>query len=132
MSIRLLVFRLTVSSSYAENVEYEAEGDDFDTVQWWLADDEAWRVRTYAVDQDIHVHQVPQALAEDVARQNTEKHYADVLGEMHVFDLAGVDDAAGIARLVTQLGGNFEPARNGRFGFWNPTGATYRSQTQPE
>ncbi|TJZ73525.1 hypothetical protein [Chitiniphilus eburneus] len=132
MAVRLLVFKLAVSSSYAENIEYEAEGDDFDTVQWWLGADEAWRVRTYAVDHDIHVHHVAQPLAETLARQNTEKHYGDVLGETLAFDLAGVDDAAGIARIATQLGGRFDVAGNGHYGFWNPTAADYSTKTQPE
>lgn len=53
---KLLVFQLAVQSSYTDNVEHEADGNQFDTVQWWFSESETWRIKTFAIDQDIHTH----------------------------------------------------------------------------
>ncbi|WP_255989657.1 hypothetical protein [Chitinolyticbacter albus] len=127
----LLVCRLQVVSSYVENTEYEAEGNDVDTVQWWLASDEAWRVRTFGVDFDIHVHHQAAPLTVEAARVFTEKHYGDVIADVQAFEFASVDDTSAVNRLVEALGGQFDVAPNGRLGIWNPGDTPYRSQSEP-
>lgn len=53
----LIVFRLSFESSYAQDFE-RAGGKRFDTVQWWIGKAGAWRVKTYAIDSDIHPHRI--------------------------------------------------------------------------
>src|SRR5690242_5713321 len=53
----LFVARLTIRSSYVRNVEQPAD-DVFDTIQLYMPDagPAVFRIRTFAVDHDIHVH----------------------------------------------------------------------------
>lgn len=78
----LIVAPLTVSSSYGQNVE-EPAGESFDTVQFFLPDggDAVYRVRTFALDHDIHVHQIgwPADSAHDRARTHLDDAYGQVL-----------------------------------------------------
>ncbi len=76
---KLLVFKLTVQSSYIEN--YEETGDElnFDTLQWWITKDETWRIKTFAKDSDIHIHQIAGRVEVETAIENTKKHYGDVI-----------------------------------------------------
>ncbi len=55
----LVVAWLNVKSSYAGNRE-EPSHDAFDTVQFYFpaGSANAWRIRTYAADHDIHVHKL--------------------------------------------------------------------------
>lgn len=127
----LLVCRLQVVSSYLENIEYEADGNDVDTVQWWLDEQEAWRVRTFGVDFDIHVHHQATPMTAEAARALTEKHYGDVIADVQAFQFVAVNDAAAARQLVEALGGRFDVAPNGRLGIWNPGDTPYRSQSEP-
>jgi len=126
----LLVCRLQVVSSYLENTEYQADGNDVDTVQWWLGETEAWRVRTFGVDFDIHVHHQAAPMTVEAARAFTDKHYGDVIADVQAFEFATVDDATAAVRLVETLGGRFDVAPNGRLGIWNPGDTAYRSQSE--
>src|SRR5262245_21305082 len=49
----LIIGILTIESSYAQNTERPSRGVP-DTLQFWIAPDRAWRIRTYATDHDIH------------------------------------------------------------------------------
>lgn len=51
----LIVGLLIIQSSFIENYEKEAENVP-DTVQFWLTNESAWRIRTYAPDHDIHIY----------------------------------------------------------------------------
>ena len=51
----LIIGVLTVESSYAQNSERPSRGVP-DTVQFWIDPGGAWRIRTYAIDHDIHPH----------------------------------------------------------------------------
>ena len=54
MQARLILFILNVESSYAQNIERPRETHP-DTIQFLWVDGEAWRIKTYAVDRDVHV-----------------------------------------------------------------------------
>lgn len=54
MNSTLVIFFLSVQSSYAENTEADATEDAFDTVQFYESERGSWRIKTYAVDQDVH------------------------------------------------------------------------------
>lgn len=132
---RLLVYKLAIQSSYATNTELEADDTHFDTVQWWLTSDGAWRVRTFAIDNDVHLHHVAKAMAADVVRKLTTQNYEDVVAEAFEVELSALDDAAAVALAMQELGGAaaLEVDRNGaRFAFWNPLGVRFVSQSEPE
>ena len=130
MKIVLVVFFLTVQSSYLDNSEAEATEDAFDTVQFLATDESAWRIKTYATDQDVHVWSIgasPKDLV-SLARQNTEKHYGDVLSEGYIIETSdGID---GLRRELKERGlsDTLEISKSG-FLFWVPAGTNYRSRS---
>ena len=131
---KLLVFQLTVQSSYAENVEREAVGDCFDTVQWWFSENETWRIKTFAVDQDVHTHRIAGPVAEQIAIENTMKHYEDVVARTFVIEFDDLQNEKEVAEVMEDFGGTsaLEIAKNGsRFAFWNPSRLKYTSKSTP-
>ena len=131
---KLLVFQLTVQSSYVGNVEHDAEGDHFDTVQWWFSENETWRIKTFAIDQDIHTHRIAGPIAEEVAMENTMKHYEDVVERAFAVEFDDLGDESEVSEVMEDLGGApaLEIARNGsQFAFWNPSRLKYTSKSQP-
>src|SRR3546814_18667479 len=88
MKTVLVVFFLSVQSSYSENTEIAATEDAFDTVQFYAANGTSWRIKTYAQDQDVHIWSLGSKVADLVAlaRTNTEKHYGDVLTEGYIIE----------------------------------------------
>lgn len=133
MNVVLVIFFLTVQSSYLSNSEAEATKDSFDTVQFVATDNGAWRIKTYATDQDVHVWSIgasPKNIV-DLARQNTEKHYGDVLSRGYV-----IKSTAGIEGLRHELkkhglSNDLEISELG-FLFWTPAGSNYRSRSKPK
>ena len=79
----LVLAVLTIKSSYSQNVELAVtDADDVpDTVQWWLGAGGCWRLRTYAIDHDIHTYKIDnssQATLE-LARTNDQRSLATSL-----------------------------------------------------
>ena len=73
----LIVAILSIESSYLDEVERPVK-DVPDTVQFWLTSASQWRIKTYAIDHDIHVHrlggeQSATRLSVDFAKRNIEK-----------------------------------------------------------
>jgi len=50
-----VIFFLTIRSSYLDNTEEVASESAFDTVQLLAREEGSWRIKTYAMDQDVHV-----------------------------------------------------------------------------
>ena len=87
----LLLAILRIKSSYSRNIELRLEETDGvpDTVQWWFDNNGCYRIRTYALDHDIHVWDIghsPKATLE-LARTNNSKHYADVIAAQYEIHL---------------------------------------------
>jgi hypothetical protein len=128
----LIAARLTLSSSYGQNVEQQA-GEKFDTVQFYLpgSGDVAYRIRTFALDHDIHIHQIgcPANRAHELARTHLDRVYGEVLAAVNTIALSrrSTQDLrdAGIAV------GELEVASAGRFAFWNPDGARFATRSEP-
>jgi len=125
---------LTIESSYAQNKEQPSKGVP-DTVQFWIASDKAWRIRTYATDHDIHPYSMG-----DLGKQPTEfatdhikKHYSDVLASTLVLEFSDISDTNAVRQVLAQhnLKGSLEVAKVG-FAFWNPDDGHYKSQTSPK
>lgn len=134
MNTVLILFALNIQSSYAQDTEAEADEDSFDTVQFFISDSGAWRIRTFSVDEDVHVYSLGAARADtaDVVMTSTEKTYGDVIAAKHVFSTAG-----GIEELKQELERAGWPvslrqsAQHG-FAFWVPEGTDYRTRSTPE
>jgi hypothetical protein len=98
----LVLTILSIRSSYLREME-EPLGDMLfpaDTIQWWIAPRGSWRIRTYAVDHDIHVYSVGNAdNLRELALENARKHYGDVIQSQHVFELADCLDEDETARV---------------------------------
>jgi len=131
VNAKLVVFFLTVQSSYSANTEEPATDEAFDTVQFFEQESSSWRIKTYATDQDVHVWSLDRV--EDIvalARSNTEKHYGDVLSKRYI-----LESAAGIDGLRRELGDrglstHLEISEAG-FVFWAPEGTRYQTKSRP-
>ncbi len=131
----LIVAVLTVASSYARNTEIRVIGAaPPDTVQWWLDASGCWRIKTFALDHDIHIHSLGE---QDVSRlkalavENTQKHYGDVVSRVLVVEFPSLEPEA-TSKVLREagLGAALEVAPAG-FAFWNPDGGRYRTQSHP-
>lgn len=133
MKATLVIFFLTIQSSYANDSESDATPTTFDTVQFYAAGDAAWRIKTYAMDEDVHFWSLGEQTEDIVAlaRRSTEKHYGDVLAETCVIETE--DGIEGLKRELASHGleTNLELPPFGAV-FWAPAGTRYRTKSEPE
>lgn len=133
MKTVLVVFFLSIQSSYSENSEVAATEAAFDTVQFYAANGMNWRIKTYAKDQDVHIWSLGSNVADIVAlaRANTEKHYGDVLTEGYIIETE--EGLEGVRRGLKERGlaPNLELPPSGAV-FWAPEGTHYRTKSAPE
>lgn len=133
MKNTLVIFFLSVQSSYSGNTEEPATEEAFDTVQFYAANGMAWRVKTYAQDQDVHIwslgSNVPDLVA--LAKANTEKHYGDVLTEGYIIETT--EGLEGVYQELRERGlaPNLEMPSSGAV-FWAPSGTQYRTKSKPQ
>ena len=129
----LIIFILTVASSYKTNTEYEAV-EHFDVLEWWVVDDAAYRIKTYVVDQDIHInklaHSDPESII-DLSYGNTRKHYGDIIKSEYRLDFDGTETLKDIEKKLSDVGLNGTIDFD-EFLFWNPDGLEYRTITTPK
>ena len=132
----LVVGILTIESSYAQNTERPARGVP-DTVQFWIGSSSAWRIRTYAIDHDIHPYTMGDLgkMKErpiEFVREHISKHYGDVLASVVVLEFSDTSDTNAVRQVLAEhkLKGSLEVAKSG-FSFWNPDDGHYKSQTTP-
>lgn len=130
----LLLAVLSIRSSYSQNLEGPAGLDEPPaTLQWWIGKDSAWRIRTFALDHDIHTYAVgfsPEIL--EIAAANNLKHYGAVTQSQHLLEFADCNDVAEVEIAFAEIGlpPNLEVAGD-RFAFWKPDKARYRTQSVP-
>lgn len=133
MAARLIVGVLNVRSSYRRGTEEElTNGEATDTVQWCLTDSEAWRVRSFAADRDIHavLYGGYGRVDEQMFVDNIRENYGPMLRSLHTVELPSLDPV--VARRAMQRAGlapNLEVAPSG-FAFWNPDNEPYETQAQ--
>jgi hypothetical protein len=133
----LLLTILTVKGSYARDVEQPLAdfGDVPDTLQWWLAETGVWRIRTYALDHDIHTYHIGGRTGDvlHLARTTNRRHYDVITAEEHLVPFADCSDPAEVNARFNSIG---LPPRlkiaAGRFAFWKPDEADYVTQTVPK
>jgi len=132
MNAKLVVFFLTVKSSYSADTEEPATAGAFDTVQFFESETGSWRIKTYAMDQDVHVWSLGSKVEDIVslARSNTEKHYGDVLSEGYILEtdtgIDGLRDELAERGLSTHL-----EISDAGFAFWAPEGTQYTTKSKP-
>jgi hypothetical protein len=132
----LIIFTLTVESSYAQGVERPAS-KRFDTVQWWIGASGAWRIKTYAIDSDIHPYRIDTKASRDeltqLALANTQKTYGDVIAKKHVIEIPHRASLESIRPLLREAGLR-ELAEWVTPGYllWLPDDSHYATKTKPK
>jgi hypothetical protein len=129
MPAKLIVGILNIRSSYVQNRDTPAGNEAPDTVQWWLEPGQAWRIRTFAADHDIHVDWVGDGQPQDLIHY-IEDHYDGLLERLEVVDIPNMHDGPQTARVLRRAGlePNLEVASDG-FAYWNPDGGVYHTLT---
>ena len=133
----LIVGLLNIETSYKDNTQAPA-GEIPDTVQFWLAPDAIWRIRTFATDHDIHIHNMgdlPQTsddFTEPYIRHIAE-NYGDILTSVHVTIFPDYTDASDIEPQLraSELPGSLELTSEG-FALYNPDEGLYETQSEPQ
>jgi hypothetical protein len=133
MPASLIIGVLNVRSSYRRGVEEPLDGGGApDTVQWWLEDGNAWRVRSFAADHEMH------ALLYGQYRRGDERWFADgirtgygaLLESLHTVKLKTTEpELAARALRRAGLAPWLELTPPG-FAFWNPDRARYQTTLQ--
>ena len=133
----LILAILTVESSYLQEIEQPAKTVP-DTVQFWFAPDSQWRIKTFAIDHDIHVHRIGVAdstarLTTEFAQNNIKKTYGDVTASILVLELSDPKNETEVQRIFSEhkLTGKLESAKDGYY-FYNPDSGEYHTKSKPE
>ena len=133
----LVLAILTTESSYISEVEKPAT-TVADTIQFWLGSKSSRRIRTYAIDHDIHIYSLsnredgsPFILSD--AEKHIQKHYSDIIKKIYIIKFKNPNNTAEVAQALesNNLGGTLEVAPSG-FAFYNPDRAKYKTQSQPK
>ena len=105
-------------------------GQTPDTLQWWMNGEEVWRVKTFALDHDIHIHHLAGNSPEHFI-ENAKKTYGDLIAATHRLQFDDYLNEAGVERVFLNAGiaPNLEVAKAG-FAFWNPDKTRYHTQSQ--
>ena len=133
----LVVAFLNVKGSYRQNSERPAEPVP-EPVQFWFSSENVERVRTFAVEHDIHCHNI--GLSEDGSRYTSEEAqahlkriYGEVLERIVVLEFSGVEDETLNEQVLRSNGleGRLEISKAGDWAFYNPDSGDYRTQSEP-
>jgi hypothetical protein len=133
MNQRTLIFAiLKVRSSYVQNKQEPVNGGVPDTVQWWIGEKGTWRIKTFAIDHDIHVNHMDGG-TDSTATENIRKFYGDIIESLHELRFSDFNDPAVVNEVFHNAGiePHLEIAPQG-FAFWNPDKGKYRTQSQPK
>jgi hypothetical protein len=133
----LLLAVLNIMGSYSREVENPLESaDDIpDTLQWWFGESGCWRIRTYALDHDVHAFQIGNSLRTtlELAEKNNRDNYGDIIATQHVIHFVNcanrveLEAEFGRIGLVPRL--QFDLSR---FVFWKPDDAEYLTKSSPK
>jgi hypothetical protein len=132
----LVLALLTVQGSYSKNTEKPAASAP-DTIQFWLTPGNQWRIRTYAMDHDIHVYSLGSAadkkVSADFAIEHIKKHYTNLTASVMVLTFNDPKDRKEVQRVLEEhhLKGSLEISKSG-VAFYNPDNGEYRTKSTPE
>jgi len=133
MEIVFIIFVLTIKSSYAQNVEDPADIYNADTVQFFIEPNQAWRVKTFAIDQDVHVYSlgIPNETLEEKVIAGTERSYGDVIAKKYIIRSKTGIEGIKVELKKLNLYQELEVSKSG-FAFWVPENTQYGTKTQPK
>jgi len=125
---------LNIESSYLNDIERNASSPA-DTIQFMLIDGEAWRIKTYAVDHDVHVWNLglmEAAKFNETAVNNTAKHYGDVLSKKLTLQTKNGFEGLRKELIDSGLAQNLEIPKSKKFAFWVSEPNIYKSKSTPK
>lgn len=127
----LVIALLTTESSYKSEVERPATAV-VDTIQFSIGA-EPWRIRTFAIDHDIHVYSIGEKFEVQVAEAHIDKHYSEILKKRYTLKFSNPKDPVEVTRVLVAAGllGTLEVAPAG-FAFYNPDRQKYQTQSAPK
>ncbi|RYD37658.1 MAG: hypothetical protein EOP87_03105 [Verrucomicrobiaceae bacterium] len=133
----LILAVLNIESSYLDNLERSATTVP-DTVQFFFTAEKQWRIRTYAIDHDLHIHQVESGSDEEPFDPGTacdiiSESYDDVISDFLMLEFPDPTDTAAVTEILreSQLTGTLVPTPEGCY-FYSPDATAYRKQSNPE
>ena len=133
----LVLAILTTESSYKSEIEQPAT-IVADTIQFWLGSEASRRIRTYAIDHDIHIYSLSNredgsAFLLSDAEKHIQKHYSNIIKKIYIIKFKDPNNSAEVAQVLesNNLNGSLEVAPAG-FSFYNPDRAKYKTQSQPK
>jgi hypothetical protein len=136
-SLTLILAILTIESSYLQEIERPAKTVP-DTVQFCFGPDSQWRIKTFAIDHDIHVHRVGAAdngnrLTTEFAQNNIKKTYGDVTASVFALTFPDPKNATEVHRILKdhKLTGRLEAVKDGYY-FYNVDSGEYRTKSKPK
>jgi len=129
----LVVALLSTESSYKSEIERLSTGVE-DTIQFSIGPSGRWRIRTYAIDHDIHIHSIDSETVDYAfAEGHIDKHYDEILKKRYTLKFIDPNDSEDVSRVLQAAGlrGKLEVASAG-FAFYNPDSQEYKTQSEPE
>lgn len=133
----LVLALLTTQSSYKSNIERPAIAVE-DTVQFWFSPQGSWKIRTFAIDHDIHIHSLDlnansKKFMQSDAEAHIAKFYGEILKKQYVITFKNPANLEDVKHILNQskLTGTLEVASAG-FAFYNPDAQKYKSQSMPK
>jgi len=129
----LILAILDIRSSYLEDRREPAERETPDTVQWWVGPDLTWKIRTFGIDHDLHLHQVRGGDA-DFFLEHTRKDFDGLIRAIYKLEFKDYTDEAERDRVLVEAGlhAGLEVAEPHGFAFWNPDYGVYKTKSYPE
>jgi len=133
----LLLAVLSIKSSYSREIEtsLDGTGDIPDTLQWWFGEGGCWRIRTYAMDHEIHGYRIGNSRQTtlELAKKNNLDHYGDIIKIQHALHFV---DCANKVELQAEFGRIGLVPRveidASRFAFWKPDETEYLTKSTPK
>ncbi|MFL6550895.1 MAG: hypothetical protein ACJ8OJ_19550 [Povalibacter sp.] len=134
MDCVLVVFTLNIQSSYQNDTEAEADEETFDTVQFFIAPQTAWRIRTFSVDEDVHVYSLGDAGPDtlETVTTSTQRTYGDVIADKTIFSSTGGLEGIRKALEEHDWSPTLKESKQHGFAFWVPEGSDYRTRSTPQ
>jgi hypothetical protein len=136
-SVFILVLAiLTTESSYVGETERPAT-DVADTIQFWLTPDTGWRIRTHAIDHDVHTYALDPGgngsrFGADEAAAHIRKHYDGIIARSIVLEFPDPNDREQVRDILSnhRLSGTLEVGSG--VAFYNPDRGEYRTKSSPK
>lgn len=132
----LVLALLTTESSYSQEVERPAS-TVADTIQFWLGSESQWRIRTYAVDHDIHIYNLgspkEKGFSSASAIEHINKHYEGIIAKTITLQFSNPNDPKEVQAVLAKhnLKGALEVAKAG-FAFYNSDNEKYKTISAPK